>query len=176
MRRLSLLVIAAALTFAGVALTGCNTMVQDNYQKIYVTTPGVDNASCDMYTRKNFYGVVTPREVLVERSKLPLTVICSKSGYYNASVVVRPKYKAPGMPLNVLNGILPGAGYDIGSGSIYDYPDTITLILLPMPPQQLPQTEVDVLQKKPEPVKTIKQSSTVPSTAADKTISDSAKK
>jgi hypothetical protein len=172
--RLSLLAVIAALAPMIISLAGCNTLVQDNYQKIYVRTPGVDNASCDLYTRKNYYAVVTAREVVVERSKLPLTVICDKSGYYKASVIVRSELAMPGMPLNLLNGFVPGASYDVASGSIYNYPDTITVILLPMPPQQLPPEDAPyVLEKKPEPVKAVKP---VASSAADKTISNSAKK
>jgi len=167
--RLSLLAVIAAF-----ALAGCNTLVQDNYQKIYVRTPGVDNASCDLYTRSNYYSVMTPREVIIERSKLPLTVICDKSGYYKASVVVHSELAAPGMPLNILNGFVPGASYDVADGSIYNYPDNITVILLPMPAQQLPPEDAPyVLEKKPEPEKPVKP---VASTAADKTISNSAKK
>jgi hypothetical protein len=170
--RLSLFAIAAVLV-----LSGCNTYMQDVYQKIYVKTPGVDNASCDLYTESNRYNVVTARLVVVERSNLPLTVICKKSGYYQASVIVKPEVQAPGMPLNLINGFVPGATYDIASKSIYEYPDTITVVLLPMPPQQLPPEPVpEEMQKKPEPVKPAPVASAPPAAAADKSMSTSGQK
>lgn len=170
--RLSLLAVAAVLT-----LSGCNTYYQGNYEKILVRTPGVDNADCDLYTDDNMYTVMTSRQVVVERTKQPLTVACSKSGYYPASVVVKPKVHAPESALNVLNGWVPGMAVDIASGSIYDYPQTIIVTLLPMPPQQLPpEPTPDVVQKKPEDLKPAPPPSAPPPSAADESMSKSGQK
>jgi hypothetical protein len=167
--RLSLLAVAAVFI-----LSGCNTLYQNGYEKIMVRTPGVDNAYCDLYTDTNQYEVMTSRQVMVERSSLPLTFICKKTGYYTASVIVDPEVHAPAMAANALNGFVPGAAYDVASNSIYAYPDTVTLILLPMPPQQLPPVPAPyVTQLKPEPVKPVHKAA---STAADKSMSDSGKK
>lgn len=166
--RLSFLAVVAVLI-----LSGCNTLRQNVYEKVQVRTPGVENAVCDLYTDKNYYTVMTPRQVTVERSDLPLTVICKKPGYYMASVIVDPVIYEPDMPLNAANGYLPGAIVDVASNSIYNYPETITVILLPMPPQQLPSERAFVTQKKVEPVykRTVSKS-----TAADKSLSKSGRK
>jgi hypothetical protein len=167
--RFSFLAVVAVLM-----LSGCNTMYQHGYEKVMVRTPGVDNAYCDLYTDTNQYEVMTSRQVIVERSNLPLTIICKKTGYYPASVIVDPAEHTPAMGVNVLNGFIPGAAYDVASNSIYAYPDTVTLILLPMPPQEQPPEPADyVTQKKPEPVKPLHKAD---STAADKSMSDSGKK
>jgi hypothetical protein len=170
--RLSLLAVAAVLM-----LSGCNTYYQGTYEKILVRTPGVDNALCDLYTDNNRYTVMTARQVIVERTKQPLTVACSKTGYYPASVVVKPRVYDPKAPLNVLNGWVPGMAYDLASGSIYEYPETIIVTLLPMPPQELPpEPEPYALQLKPETVKPAPPPSAPPPSAADKSMSKSGQK
>ena len=170
--RLLLFAVTAALM-----LSGCNTYFENGYQKIVILTPGVDNAECDLYTDTNRYSAMTPRLVLVERSNLPLTVICKKTGYYTASTRVKSKVYAPAMPLNVLNGLLPGATYDVASNSIYNYPDTIIVTLLPMPPvKDDPQPAPYVLQKRPEEVKPAPVTSAPPAAAADEYLDESGKK
>ena len=170
--RLSLLALVAVL-----ALTGCNTARQGTYEKITVRTPGVDNAYCDLYTDNNRYRVMTSRQVLVERSDQPITVICKKTGYYTASVIVDPELSAPGLPMNLATGLVPGTLYDIASNSIYNYPDTVTVILLPMPPQELPPEPASTLMlKTPEPVKPAPVSTAPPPEAADKSMSKSLRK
>ena len=170
--RLSLLALAAVLMLAG-----CNTARQGTFEKILVRTPGVDNAYCDLYTERSRYRVMTSREVLVERTDLPITVVCKKTGYYTASVIVAPELAAPGLPMNLATGFVPGTLYDIASNSIYNYPDTITVILLPMPPQELPQEPVPPsIVKTPEPVKAAPIPTAPPPEAADKSISKSLRK
>jgi hypothetical protein len=170
--RLSLFAVAAVLM-----LSGCNTYYQGTYQKVMVRTPGVDNATCDLYTGDNQYTVMTPRLVDIERTKQPLTVVCSKPGYYGGSVIVKPKVYAPKSALNVFNGWLPGMAYDVASGSVYSYPDTIIVTLLPLPAQELPPApEPYVTQKKPEDVKPAPPASAPPASAADKSLSKSGQK
>jgi hypothetical protein len=170
--RLSLLAVIAVLV-----LSGCNTYRQNTYEKVMVRTPGVDNANCDIYTDNNRYSAMTPELVVIERTDLPLTVICKKTGYYTASVIVKPELYAPGMPLNLANGVLPGAIFDVATNSIYNYPSTIIVTLLPMPPQELPPLPAPyVLPKKPESVIPAPISSAPPPAAADKSLSKSGQK
>jgi len=167
--RFSLLAVVAVLV-----LSGCNTYHEGVYQKIMVRTPGVDNANCDLYTDTNRYAVMTSRQVVVERSDLPITVICRKTGYYAASVIVDPKTYDPYEKENIANGYV-GVAIDKVSNSIYQYPDTITVILLPMPPQQLPQEQPYITKKKSEPVKKAHKDA-ASAAAADKALSESGKK
>ncbi len=170
--RLSLFAVAAVLV-----LSGCNTYYQHVYEKIMVRTPGVNNADCDIYTDDNRYGVITPNLVMVERRDKPLTVICKKTGYYPASVIVKSRRYTPEAGMNVVNGYFPGVLYDAASNSIYDYPDTIIVTLLPMPSEKTEaEPEPNVLQKKQEDVKPAPPPSAPPPAAADKSLSTSGKK
>ncbi|MBU6475132.1 MAG: hypothetical protein KGL10_02530 [Alphaproteobacteria bacterium] len=171
--RLSYLAVAAVLL-----LTGCNTYYQNQYQTLLVRTPGVENAYCHMYTQKNQYLVLSTRHIIVDRSRYPLTVLCEKDGYYTASVIVQSHFSAPYAPMNIANGFV-GATYDTLSNSIFAYPDTITLILLPKPPQKLPPEHKPYVVKElepapapaPAPVK-----SAPPPAAADKSLNKSLQK
>ena len=176
--RFSLFAVTAVLM-----LSGCNTYYQSTFEKIMVRTPGVEEANCTLttetplHTEQNEYNVMTPRLVVVERSRQPLTVICEKTGYYTASVIVKPKTRATAASLNVFNGFVPGMAYDVASNSIYDYPDTIIVTLLPLPPEKPePQPAPYTLQKKAEDVKPEPSPSAPPAAAADKSLSQSLKK
>ncbi len=168
--RLSYLAIAAVLL-----LTGCNTYYNKQYQTLLVRTPGVENAYCHLYTKKNQYMVLSTRHVIVDRSPNPLTVLCEKPGYYTASVIVQSHFSAPYAPLNVANGFV-ATSYDVWSHSVYAYPDKITVILLPKPPQNFSERKPYVLkelqpQVTPAPVKTAP-----PPAAADKSLDKSLRK
>jgi hypothetical protein len=170
--RLSLLAVVAVLV-----LSGCNTYYQHVYEKIMVRTPGVDNANCDIYTDDNRYSVITPNLVLIERRDEPLKVICKKTGYYPASVIVKSRRYTPKAGMNAVNGYLPGVLYDTASNSIYDYPDLIIVTLLPLPPEKTETgPEPYVIQKKLEDVKPAPPPSAPPPSAADKSLSTSGKK
>lgn len=141
------------ITAAILLLAGCNTYVQKTHQRVTVRTPGIENAHCTLTTKTNRYDVMTPREAVVERSQQPLTVVCEKTGYDPASVIVKPRIYTPGAPANVFNGIVPGVVYDIASDSVYDYPGLI-LVMMNRTPQDAPGVEHPyVLPKKPAFVK-----------------------
>ncbi len=160
-----------------IVLSGCNTMFQDSFEKIMVRTTGVENANCILSTEKQKYLVLSGRRVVVERSNLPLTVACEKAGYYSASVIVKSHVHANAAALNVFNGIVPGTAYDIASNSIYEYPETIIVTLLPMPAEkQEPEQAPYVLPLKQSEVKPAPVASAPPAAAADKTMSTSGKK
>lgn len=175
MRR-SYFILAAALT-AVPALTGCNTYFQNSYQKIVVRTPGIENADCTLTTKTNKYYSMTPRAVVVERSLNPLTIVCEKTGYEPASVVVKSHVYAAPATLNFFNGIVPGTAYDVASNSIYEYPELIVINLQPSPDKAEALESAYTLKKRPEPVKPAPPA-TAPQdkAAADKTISKSSRK
>jgi len=141
------------LTAIVAVLAGCNTMVKDTYQKITVETPGAENVERIMASGKNKYRVLAPGEVLVDRAKYPLTVTCRKVGYVMAVETLRSHLDMAPIQMNVLNGALPGAAYDVASNSIYQYPDRV---VLPMKPANnlvpLEPRETRVLPEKKRPV------------------------
>ena len=126
--------------FAVFILSGCNTFFQGSFQKIFIDTPGVEDADCTLRTEKNKYRVLTPNSVLVERSHLPMTVTCEKVGYSTGVAEVKSKIFVNSSARKFYNKFLPGSIYDIASNSIYSYPDTVTVIMNAQP------VEVDALQ------------------------------
>ena len=123
MRRIILALIAVSV------LSGCNTLAQKSYETVRVETPGVRGADCTMNTKAAKYRLITPDEVLVERSPYTMTVTCEKGNYFTAKTTIEPKTHAMNGMQNVLNGFIPGMTYDIATRSIYDYPK---LIIIPM--------------------------------------------
>ncbi len=117
------------VSVVALALAGCNSMIQKTYQKINVVTPGVTGAECILETGKNRYRVITPNDVLVERSFRQITMTCEKGHYYPATVLVDSKIRAGHTVWNVLNGIVPGTAWDIADNSIYDYPAQVEVTM-----------------------------------------------
>jgi hypothetical protein len=126
---------------AMVLLTGCNTMAQKTYQKITVYTPHVKNADCSLETVENKYSVISPGEVLIERSKYPITVTCEKANYVSGSAYLEPVFKMEHSEKNFWNGYYPGVAYDVASNSIFDYPASVTVMMESknIVPEQSPQ-------------------------------------
>ncbi|MBI3440483.1 MAG: hypothetical protein HY052_01545 [Proteobacteria bacterium] len=143
MRRL-LLLIPVVLTLAS-----CNTMSNKTYQKISIHTPGVENVECILETSVNKYLVLTPGVVDVDRASDPLTVTCQKAQYLKTVEVLESKLRMVPSQLDVFNGIIPGLSYDIASNSIYAYPETVVINMVPDPNRVvLPPREVHVLPLK----------------------------
>ncbi|MFH1158879.1 MAG: hypothetical protein V1721_08420 [Pseudomonadota bacterium] len=142
----SLFVVIAVL-----ALAGCNTFFQGSSQKIVIETPGVEDADCILQTEKSKYRVLTPRPVIVERSRLAMTVTCEKVNYFTGVAEVKPGMVVNPGALNFYNGFIPGTAYDVASNSIYAYPDTVTVIMNAKPAVvEAPPAEEPVLQQKAE--------------------------
>lgn len=126
MRRL-LLAAAAVLV-----LTGCNTLIQKQYQKITVHTPGLENVDCILETEMDKYRILAPGIARVERSDLPMTITCQKVNYVTAVKTFDSKIRMKHSQFNVFNGIVPGTAYDVASNSIYAYPDDILIEMKPV--------------------------------------------
>ena len=112
---------------AVVVLTGCNTMVNQTYQKIAIHTPGLENVDCILETDVNKYRILAPGTVNVERSFRPLTVTCEKAGYVTNATILDSRYRMVPSQLNILNGVLPGMAYDFASNSVYGYPEIVVV-------------------------------------------------
>lgn len=134
-----------------VALTGCNSFYQNTYQKIWVETPSVEEARCILETPYARYLVLTPGEIMVDRSPHDLKVTCEKTHYISAETVLEPKLYTNPMMMNVSNGIVPGVAYDIASRSIWTYPEEVSveMVYAPPPPEETVEGEdAGTLKKK----------------------------
>jgi hypothetical protein len=117
---------AFALVLVLSTISGCASIVTGLYQPISVDTPGCEGASCQLMNSKGIWYVRTPGTVTVHRAYGNLTVICRKDGAGNATVPVASNTKAMVFG-NIIIGGLIGAAVDVGTGSAYDYPATISV-------------------------------------------------
>ena len=125
--------IATAL-FAAAALgtlSGCATLVRGSSQTVTANTqpPG---ARCE-FQHPHAPAVVaerTPQTVTLEKSKDDVTVVCRKDGYLDASAPLRSVFEGWTFG-NILFGGLVGVAVDAGSGAMHDYPQSVTLVLIP---------------------------------------------
>lgn len=127
MSRITIGVVATALSL----LSGCASIVSGTNQSLTVETPGCAGASCRLTNDKGTWAVSAPGSVVVNRAYGPLTVVCSKAGSADATVVIESSTK--GMAVgNVLFGVFSPitAGVDMKTGAAYDYPNLIQVPLV----------------------------------------------
>jgi hypothetical protein len=112
-------------------LVGCATIVRGSSQTVTANTqpPG---AVCE-FKREHQPDVIanpTPQTVTLEKSKDDVTVVCRKDGYLDASSQLGSKFEGWTFG-NIIFGGLVGVVVDAGSGAMHDYPQSVTLVLIP---------------------------------------------
>jgi hypothetical protein len=120
----------AALAAAGVALSGCASIVEGTTQSVAVTTPPVDGARCTLTNSEGTWYVTTPGNTTVHKTKNDLNVACSKSGYQDAATVISPHFNGATAG-NILAGGVIGIGIDAATGANFNYPETISVAMKP---------------------------------------------
>lgn len=125
--------LAIALTVATSLLSGCASIVSGQNQSVSVATTvqggPIVGAQCTLVNDKGQWFTATPGSVTVRRSYADLTITCQHSGSVGA---MQAKSMTKGMAFgNLLFGGVIGAGVDISTGAAYDYPDLITIAMLP---------------------------------------------
>ncbi len=114
------------------ALIGCSTITTGTTQPITIKTAKVEGAKCELVDSKQGRWVVseTPQTVEITKGDGPLTVMCSKSGYKDTSVVVEEQLA--GMTAgNILLGGGIGIIVDAASGAAQEYPDEVLVWIEP---------------------------------------------
>ena len=107
-------------------LSGCASIVTGRFQPLSVDTPGCEGATCRLSNSKGTWYVKTPGLVTVHRAYGDLVVVCSKDGAGSASAPVASSTKAMAFGNIIIGGVI-GAAVDVGTGSAYDYPPTISV-------------------------------------------------
>lgn len=125
----------AALALAGVALSGCATIVNGSTQSVSVNTPPVPGAQCTLTSSEGTWYVTTPGSVVVHKTKNDLQAVCKKDGYQDATAVIPAKFGAMTLG-NVIAGGVIGIAVDAASGANYSYPEStdIPMIAAGAPP------------------------------------------
>ncbi|HEY1630972.1 MAG TPA: hypothetical protein VGF56_06630 [Rhizomicrobium sp.] len=111
----------AALALAGVALSGCATVVNGTTQSISVSTANVSGAQCALTNSEGTWYVSTPGSVVVHKTKTDIQATCKKDGYQDASTTIASKFGAMTVG-NVIAGGVIGIVVDAASGANYSYP------------------------------------------------------
>ncbi len=113
--------------------SGCASITGTTGQNVSVETrsqagKAVAGANCELTNSKGKWFVTTPGSVGIRRSNDDMSVICKKEGFDagNASVVSDTKGSMFG---NILFGGGIGAIVDHNTGSAYEYPTLIQIIL-----------------------------------------------
>lgn len=118
---------------AVLACTGCASITTGEFQAVTVNARGldgavVDKAECKLSNDKGFWSVLTPAVANVSRSGSALNVACTKSGEPAGSVMAISRIHG-GMVGNVIFGGLIGVVIDHASGSGYEYPDRVDVVM-----------------------------------------------
>lgn len=116
-----------------ILVSGCASITGTTGQNVSVETrsregKAVVGANCELTNSKGKWFVTTPGSVGIRRSNDDMSVICNKDGFEpgNASVVSDTKGSMFG---NIIFGGGIGAIIDHNSGSAYEYPTLIQIIL-----------------------------------------------
>lgn len=125
MRRIQMSTVVATAVIA--TLGGCANILDKPYQKVYVTTPGVEGADCLLKNDKRSYRVITPGTLVLDRSAKNLHISCEKPYYFPAEAKIKHALKFWPTALNVTNGVVPGVAYDTASNAVWSYPQDITI-------------------------------------------------
>jgi hypothetical protein len=123
-----------AVTLAAVALSltaGCATVTKGSSQPITLHTDP-DGATCDIVREAKTVASVgaTPGQATVDKAWGAIDVKCRKSGYQSTEVKVDSEVQGWTFG-NILLGGLIGFAVDAASGAMRQYPQFITLTLVP---------------------------------------------
>src|ERR1700733_7161089 len=136
----------AAFLAAGVAVSGCATIVEDTRQSVSVTTPPAEGASCKMQNSEGTWYLTSPASIAVHRTKTDLVISCRKAGYQDASAVVSPHFNGATLG-NVIAGGVVGIGIDAATGANFDYPEDIAVPMIPLGPYAAPPSGTQAAPK-----------------------------
>ena len=128
MKRMSI-----ALASLALSLTGCASITGSTTQNISVQARTPDGkelkeVQCDLINKRGTYFVTTPGTIVISRSNDDLHVTCRKDAFENgkASVVSDTKGSMFG---NILFGGGIGAIVDHNTGSAYEYPNFLQVVM-----------------------------------------------
>ena len=117
-----------------IALTGCASILDGTKQTVSVQTlsngVAVSDAQCTLQSNKGTWFTNTPGTVTVHRGYDALHVTCAKPGYQSGVQTVASSTKGMAFGNIVFGGVI-GAGVDMASGAAYDYPNLITVPMVP---------------------------------------------
>lgn len=125
--------IICVVTVAAILMASCATIVSGTTQNIYIETPEVEGASCELSDSMGGHRYLprTPGSVMVPKGYGAITVRCRKEGYETkvAEVVATTAHAATFG--NVLFGGVVGVIIDSTTGASRKYPDKLVMWMKP---------------------------------------------
>ena len=125
------LLIVAAATVLGLMSGACSTIVEGTDQSVTVITDPA-GASCTLEREGVAVAVInpTPGTVQVEKSKQNIAVLCTREEHQDSAGVLSSTFESMTFG-NVLFGGIIGVAIDASSGAMNQYPDSITIVMVP---------------------------------------------
>ena len=122
----------AVFILAGLT-SGCASVTGSTTQNVSVQTRehvggNLPGAICELSNSKGKWFVTTPGSVMIHRSNDDMQVLCSKTGYESGMSSVVSNTKAEMFGNIILGGVI-GAVIDHSSGSGYEYPEFIQVLM-----------------------------------------------
>lgn len=127
--------ISLMLVAAGVALSGCASIIKGTSQSIAIATPPTTGANCMLSSDQGNWNVVSPGAVTVEKSKNDIQVRCTKYGFQDGVAVIPSNFEG-WTAGNLVFGGLIGVGVDAATGAINEYPHSFQIPMQPLPNSQ----------------------------------------
>lgn len=89
-------------------------------------------ASCALKRSGQIVGIAnpTPATVTLEKSKDDVSVVCAKDGHFDGVHVLSSTFQNMTFGNIVFGGFI-GLGVDVASGAMHEYPDNVTVVLVP---------------------------------------------
>ena len=114
-------------------LSGCASIVSGTSQSLFVDTPTVNGAKCQLTDSKSgtWFLESSPGSVTVAKGNGPMNIVCKKEEYKTGTVVLEE-----GIAGAVLGNIILGGGIgifvDAATGAAQKYPDKATVWMEPL--------------------------------------------
>jgi hypothetical protein len=120
-----------ALLFIAAQSAGCATLTKGSSQTVTVNTDP-SGAICTMTRDAKPVAVVnpTPGSVPVDKARGTIAVLCKKQGYQDAVGELAAEFQAMTLG-NILFGGIVGVVVDAASGAMNQYPESVTITLIP---------------------------------------------
>jgi hypothetical protein len=120
------------LAFALISISACATIVSGTQQAVFVDTPHVEGANCQLTDSKkgSWYLASTPGSATVSKGDGPLNVTCKKNSYKTTTASVDEEVAGATLG-NVILGGGVGIFVDAASGAAQKYPDKVTVWMEP---------------------------------------------
>jgi hypothetical protein len=120
----------AAIAAAGIALSGCASIIKGTTQSILITTPPTTGAYCVLTSKEGSWTVTTPGPVKVDKTKDDILIRCTKAGFQDATASIPSDFEGWTLGNLILGGVI-GVGVDAATGAMNEYPHAFAVPMTP---------------------------------------------